>query len=83
MHLVRNAAIVAVVLVIVLAGLATAAEMQRPDGFFLGEVRVEMFEDGSGRAVNAAGETLVFCMQGYPCDNSISSNTVYLPLVNK
>lgn len=83
MRLVRNAAIVAVVLVIVLAGLAAAAEMQRPDSFFLGEVKVEVFEDGSGRAVNAAGETLVFCMQGYPCDNSIGGDAVYLPLVNK
>ena len=83
MRLVRNAVLVAVVLVIVLAGLAAAEVLQRPEGFFSTDIQVETFEDGSGRAVNAAGELLFFCMQGYPCDHSISSSAVYLPLVSK
>lgn len=83
MRLVRNAVIVAVVLVIMLAGLAAAAEMQRPEGFFTTGVHVEVFEDGSGRAVNAAGEMLMFCIEGYPCDHSISDAAVYLPIVSR
>lgn len=83
MRLVRNAAIAAVVLVIVLAGLTAAAEMQRPEGFFSTDVQVETFEDGSGRAVNAVGEMLFFCMEGYPCDHSIGGDALYLPIVSR
>ena len=78
------AAIVAVVLVMVLAGLAAANAVGWPEGFFATGVQVEAFEDGSGRATNAAGQLLFFCVQGYPCDHSIETDTaIYLPLVSK
>ena len=81
---VEIAAIVAVVLVIVLTGLAAAGAVGWPEGFFANGVQVEAFEDGSGRAVNAKGQLLFFCVQGYPCDHSIETHAaIYLPLVSK
>ena len=78
------AAIVAIVLVMVLTGLAAANAVGWPEGFFATGVQVEAFEDGSGRATNAAGQLLFFCVQGYPCDHSIEMNAaIYLPLISK
>lgn len=80
----RNAIVIAIaiLLTIILVGLATANTVDRLH-FFTEGVQVEIFEDGSGRAINAESQMLIFCMQGYPCDHSINTESVYLPMISK
>lgn len=71
--------VVALTLTIVLHG-PTTAHSWLADMFSDNVPIVELYEDGSGIAIDNEGHKITFCVENMPCDNSVF---VFLPSMAK